>query len=606
MKKLICTLCLLAVAVTALLCAPIGYADTAAFATYKSTYQPNTGIIGAPTVILDVTDEETYAALNTEKTPAIAIYYVNDKLEVIAKDGKVIASLAEAISGNASVVPAIYVKNQTQANALISFTTQNSLIDAFVISDNGELVKAVRSATRGLLGAVDFSNTEIDGENLIEIRSVTQKSLAHVSILSFSLGSAETVDYLRHRLQGVWVKAPATKLGAYTVLATGAAGIVTENASDVIALIESFTEPTMFSTPLVIGHRGDATYGGENTITSALSAVEKGVEGVECDIQLTKDNRIVLMHDDTLNRTTNGTGRVDQMTLAEIQQYTVKSSTEAPPSLDDYLAALKGKNCVVYVEFKYNVPALVPYVKELIERLDMTDQIVFITFHVPVLQAVRQQIPEIPASYLLGNTSISGSFTSASVYNCGISPNYAGFLKETRAFLNARSINVNSFTYTDVTSFDNSFLQNHTSLTVDQPSYSVGYAAKAKTLFNKLSLYTEESKAYTLMGTLHNRLGDEIGVSQGFIVIESNTELITSPLGTYGTGDGYAYIAFYGTDSKLGYRVYSNPVPVTVGKGKLPSTDNGSDKPAQKGCGSSATVALPLLLVLSAFVCKRK
>ncbi len=72
--------------------------------------------------------------------------------------------------------------------------------------------------------------------------------------------------------------------------------------------------------PRVIGHRGSAGTAPENTMISFELAAAVGVDVLEMDVHLTKDKRVVVCHDPTVNRTTNGTGKIKEMTLAELQQ----------------------------------------------------------------------------------------------------------------------------------------------------------------------------------------------------------------------------------------------------------------------------------------------
>lgn len=72
--------------------------------------------------------------------------------------------------------------------------------------------------------------------------------------------------------------------------------------------------------PRVIGHRGSAGTAPENTMISFELAAAIGVDVLELDIHLTKDKRVVVCHDETVDRTTNSTGRIKDMTLAELQQ----------------------------------------------------------------------------------------------------------------------------------------------------------------------------------------------------------------------------------------------------------------------------------------------
>ena len=72
---------------------------------------------------------------------------------------------------------------------------------------------------------------------------------------------------------------------------------------------------------LVWAHRGASGYAPENTLEAFKLAVEMGADGVELDVQLTKDNQIVVIHDEWIDRTSNGKGWVKDMTLEELRKY---------------------------------------------------------------------------------------------------------------------------------------------------------------------------------------------------------------------------------------------------------------------------------------------
>src|SRR4029077_6422632 len=71
--------------------------------------------------------------------------------------------------------------------------------------------------------------------------------------------------------------------------------------------------------PLIIAHRGNSAHRPENTLAAFASALEVGADVIELDVQLTKDSRLAVIHDATLERTTTGKGRVRDHTLAEIR-----------------------------------------------------------------------------------------------------------------------------------------------------------------------------------------------------------------------------------------------------------------------------------------------
>src|SRR5262245_63298231 len=72
--------------------------------------------------------------------------------------------------------------------------------------------------------------------------------------------------------------------------------------------------------PLVGGHRGNPAEHPENTLTSFRSAIELGVDLIECDVHLSADGELIVIHDHTLDRTTDGSGLVVQHTLGELRE----------------------------------------------------------------------------------------------------------------------------------------------------------------------------------------------------------------------------------------------------------------------------------------------
>jgi glycerophosphoryl diester phosphodiesterase len=103
--------------------------------------------------------------------------------------------------------------------------------------------------------------------------------------------------------------------------------------------------------PLVIAHRGDSAHRPENTLSAFASALELGAELVEMDVQLTRDGNVVVMHDASVDRTTDGHGRLRELTLREVRKlsagYPVRFgatfSGERVPTLTEVLALLRDR-----------------------------------------------------------------------------------------------------------------------------------------------------------------------------------------------------------------------------------------------------------------------
>jgi glycerophosphoryl diester phosphodiesterase len=109
---------------------------------------------------------------------------------------------------------------------------------------------------------------------------------------------------------------------------------------------------------LLIAHRGASGHAPENTLASFKKAVSLGATFIETDLQLTRDARLVAIHDETVNRTTNGKGAVHDMTLADLRRLDAGSwfgseyAGERIPTLAEILEFAKKHDVVFYLEMK--------------------------------------------------------------------------------------------------------------------------------------------------------------------------------------------------------------------------------------------------------------
>lgn len=110
--------------------------------------------------------------------------------------------------------------------------------------------------------------------------------------------------------------------------------------------------------PQIIGHRGAAAYAPENTIEGIHTAADMGVEWVELDVKLTKDDVPIIFHDDVLDRTTNGTGPVAEKTLKELKELDAGSwfsegfATVSIPTLEEVIDVLIEREMGLNLEIK--------------------------------------------------------------------------------------------------------------------------------------------------------------------------------------------------------------------------------------------------------------
>lgn len=157
---------------------------------------------------------------------------------------------------------------------------------------------------------------------------------------------------------------------------------------------------------LVFGHRGAKAYAPMNTLPSFLLAVEQGVDGVELDVWLSKDGHLVVIHDDTVDGTTDGHGNVQDMTLAELQGldagawFDPKFTGTRIPTLDEVLDALPPV-ILVNIEIKKadnasaETDGIEAAVAECIRRHNSQERVIVSSFSLNALERFYAEMPDL-------------------------------------------------------------------------------------------------------------------------------------------------------------------------------------------------------------------
>jgi glycerophosphoryl diester phosphodiesterase len=155
----------------------------------------------------------------------------------------------------------------------------------------------------------------------------------------------------------------------------------------------------------IIAHRGGADEAPENTVVAAKLALENGADAIEGDVHLTKDGKLVVIHDANTQRTTGVSGVVSAMTLAELRTLDAgrfkdqKFAGEKIPTPDDLLAILpEGKR--VILEIKQDVEAIAGLKDALARSGKKPAQLQIICARLGILERVRKEMPECPTLWL--------------------------------------------------------------------------------------------------------------------------------------------------------------------------------------------------------------
>ena len=253
-------------------------------------------------------------------------------------------------------------------------------------------------------------------------------------------------------------------------------GIVTSSYLATFDFYASLDANSFLSSTLNIAHRGANGYH-ENSISGSLEAINQGATHLELDIFSTLDNHLVLSHDNSIERTTNGTGNIEEMNLEEIKQYKLDEFDylEDIPTLDELLDAINETDVILVLEIKGNKYGLGEKITNTLKEFEMNHKTVVISFNIDFLGGVKSSDGEIPLLWLnapsMENYYVSNKgLDYISSYNVGFdisiekaTPNYVRFLKN-------RGFYIGSWTYTNIEEMNNAFSNGLSALTNDDCS----------------------------------------------------------------------------------------------------------------------------------------
>lgn len=159
---------------------------------------------------------------------------------------------------------------------------------------------------------------------------------------------------------------------------------------------------------LVWAHRGASGYAPENTIEAFQHAIDMNADGIELDVQLSKDGELVVIHDELIDRTSNGTGWVKDLTLAELKTYnynrTFPECQHADiPTLREVYELIKPTGLTINVEIKTGIvfyPDIEKKVIELTREMGMEDRVLYSSFNHSTCVKIHEINPKAYVGFL--------------------------------------------------------------------------------------------------------------------------------------------------------------------------------------------------------------
>jgi glycerophosphoryl diester phosphodiesterase len=154
--------------------------------------------------------------------------------------------------------------------------------------------------------------------------------------------------------------------------------------------------------PLVIAHRGASRAEPENTLRAFELAIRQGAQMIELDLQLTRDGHVIVLHDETLNRTTNLKGRADEMTLDEVRRANAGKG-ERVPSLRETLELARGK-VRLYLEIK-DARAGAETLR-IVRAMNCCDEVLLASFNVELMKWIGDEVSDLELGVIIGHRTV--------------------------------------------------------------------------------------------------------------------------------------------------------------------------------------------------------
>lgn len=203
----------------------------------------------------------------------------------------------------------------------------------------------------------------------------------------------------------------------------------------------------------IIAHRGYSNIAPENTIPAYKMAGEYGFYGAEADVYETKDGYYILMHDETVDRTTTGTGLVSELTLAQIKELTVDfgaNISEYPmlrvPTLEEFFIVCNEYNMIPVIEIK-SISNPRTFI-DLIKKYGLEDKCIIISFNRKLLENIRSINKKINIQAILDITIDNINYCKKN--NFDIDTSYKALRRQLVSYAHSKGVKVNTWTIDDI------------------------------------------------------------------------------------------------------------------------------------------------------------
>ncbi len=503
---------------------------------YTRVYEPQTSWPMAASVCWR-TDEHALSAAQGAKRPASGLVWIDEELKVYDRNrGLLSGSVDQYVRATAGqVIPAFYLSSPSQAEALRAYLATGTLLDCFVAADfeNAFLIESV-CALPHVRGILDCAAPGAPGA-IGKIQKRASSAGCKTILLALEAAEAESLRALQRLGFSVWLSCPSDSLSLYTACALGANGLAVDEYLPALRALEAFRDdaPSLLRVPFVIGHRGDPSVWVENTLDSALGALEEGVDLLETDIQLSSDGALFILHDSSPARLLGITDveNAESLTLKQLQaqpflwddpEYGLIQNNRVPAALSrygslagqnektpyrvlsfrEYLENIKDSSAAFAIEIKSYNPAILDGLCRMADEMALWGRFFVISFNVSILEAARRDYPQLPLIALgfaadgdvsqlpyFGQLDLISLFQGREAavkqlcglldqWNAGYSPMRLMYARSVAAAARHRGVTTWLWTYDQPSAFAQDYLSGVSGLTTDYAWWSQDFPVR--------------------------------------------------------------------------------------------------------------------------------
>ncbi|WP_100332662.1 glycerophosphodiester phosphodiesterase family protein [Bacillus xiapuensis] len=410
--------------------------------------EAETNILNAPTILSSAATPQAVDSLAGTGISSM-VMKTNSRLMV---NGTPLKTMLDKMKGK--MIPVIQLEEKAAVQPLASLLKEMAIQDVHLASSDPALIDQVKQEIPSARGAVIYDRQSLNKHDISRFIREIHKHNAKVAILPQKLLSADLVHTFHSRTVSVWGVAGPQEADAHQLIHAGVDGIIAQETAPVVKAFSQYPKNTLVQRPIVAAHRGIPSLAPENTMAGYQKAYELGADLIETDLQRTKDGQLVIMHDASVDRTTNGTGKVSEMTFEEIRQldagikFGPEFAGEKVPSFREYLQAFKGTDAVLLVELK--AAGIEEQTIKEIEEEGMTDQVLIQSFDFDSVKKSDALKPEIGTGFLYSSSPAGSAdarlknarqmLNSAARMNATLNSSYGSLSQEFITYMRQRGM----------------------------------------------------------------------------------------------------------------------------------------------------------------------